>query len=87
MDIWTIILILVGGWFLFKIIIPSIQMTRNQMKDIGDASKYVKSDDAIVSNAVDKSRLNYLIKKYKKKGYSKSEAEAMAYEEHWRSRK
>ena len=36
MDIWTIILILVGGWFLFKIIIPSIQMTRNQMKDIGD---------------------------------------------------
>ena len=81
MDIWTIILILVGGWFLFKIIIPSIQMTRNQMKDIGEASKYVKSDDSIVSTAVDNTRFKYVVNKYKKMGYTEAEAVVMAKDE------
>ena len=67
MEILILILVIVGVWFLFKILLPSMKMTREQMKDIGEASKYVKSDDPIVSKAVDKTKFNYLVKKYKKK--------------------
>ena len=40
MEILILILVVVGGWVLFKIIIPSIQMTRGQMKDIGEIPIY-----------------------------------------------
>ena len=43
MEILILVLILVGGWFLFKIIFPAVQMTREQSKEIGDASKYAKT--------------------------------------------
>ena len=78
MEILILILVVVGGWVLFKIIIPSIQMTRDQMKDIGEASKYVKSDDPIVSSAVDSSRFKYLVNKYKRMGYSEEGAKVAA---------
>ena len=81
MEILILVLILVGGWFLFKIIFPAVQMTREQSKEIGDASKYAKINDPIVLNAVDKTKLKYLIKKYKEKGYSETEAEDMAFDE------
>ena len=81
MEILILILIFIGGWFLFKIFLPAIQMTREQSKDIGEASKYAKINDQIVLNAVDKTKLKYLIKKYKEKGYSQSEAEVMANDE------
>ena len=42
MEILILVLIFVGGWFLFKIIFPAVQMTREQSKEIGDASKYAK---------------------------------------------
>ncbi len=78
MEILVLILVVVGGWVLFKIVIPSIQMTRDQMKDIGEASKYVKSDDPIVSSAVDSSRFKYLVNKYKRMGYSEEGAKVAA---------
>ena len=81
MEILILILVVVGGWVLFKIVIPSIQMTRDQMKGIGEASKYVKSDDPIVTSSVESSRFKYLVNKYKKKGYSEAEAEVMAVNE------
>jgi len=81
MEILILALILVGGWFVFKIVLPAVQMTRVQSKEIGDASKYAKINDPIVSNAVDKTKLKYLIKKYKEKGYSETEAEDMAINE------
>jgi len=81
MEILILILILIGGWFLFKIVLPAIQMTREQSKDIGEASNYAKINDPTVSNAIDKTKLKYLIKKYKEKGYGQSEAEVMANEE------
>jgi len=81
MEILILILILIGVWFLFKIVLPAIQMTREQSKDIGEASKYAKINDPIVSNAIDKTKLKYLIKKYKEKGYGQSEAEVMANDE------
>ena len=81
MEILVLILVVVGGWVLFKIVIPSIQMTRDQMKDIGEASKYVKSDDSIVSTAVDNTRFKYVVNKYKKMGYTEAEAEVMARDE------
>ncbi len=81
MEILILILVVVGGWVLFKIIIPSIQMTRDQMKDIGEASKYVKSDDPIVSTAVDKTKFKYVVNKYKKMGYTEAEAKVMARDE------
>ena len=81
MEILILILVIVGVWFLFKILLPSMKMTREQMKDIGEASKYVKSDDPIVSKAVDKTKFNYLVKKYKKKGFSETEAKALANDE------
>ncbi len=67
MEILILVLILVCGWFIFKIVLPAVQMTREQLKEIGDESKYAKINDSIVSNAVDKTKLKYLIKKYKKK--------------------
>ena len=81
MEILILILVVVGGWVLFKIVIPSIQMTRDQMKDIGEASKYVKSDDPIVTSSVESSRFKYLVNKYKKMGYTEADAELMAVEE------
>jgi len=78
MEILILILVVVGGWVLFKIVIPSIQMTRDQMKDIGEASKYVKSDDPIVSSAVDNSRFKYVVNKYKRMGYSEEGAKVAA---------
>jgi len=81
MEILILILILIGGWFLFKIVLPAIQMTREQSKDIGEASNYAKINDPTVSNAIDKTKLKYLIKKYKEKGYGQSEAEVMANDE------
>jgi len=81
MEILILILILIGVWFLFKIVLPAIQMTREQSKDIGEASNYAKINDPTVSNAIDKTKLKYLIKKYKEKGYGQSEAEVMANEE------
>ena len=81
MEILILVLILVGGWFLFKIIFPAVQMTHEQSKEIGDASKYAKINDPTVSNAIDKTKLKYLIKKYKEKGYGQSEAEVMANDE------
>ena len=34
MEILILILVVIGGWVLFKIVIPAFQMTREQMKDI-----------------------------------------------------
>ena len=81
MEILILILVVVGGWALFKIVIPSIQMTRGQMKDIGEASKYVKSDDPIVSTTVDSTRFKYVVNKYKKMGYTEDDAILMAKKE------
>ena len=81
MEILILILILVGGWFIFKIVLPAVQMTRDQSKEIGDASKYAKINDPIVSNVVDKTKLKYLIKKYEEKGYSETDAEDKAINE------
>ena len=81
MEILIIILVVVGGWILFKIVIPTIQMTREQMKDIGDAGKYVKSDHPIVRDAVAGNRFKHLVNKYMKKGYSEAEAIDLAEQE------
>ena len=81
MEILIIILVVIGGWVLFKVVIPGIQMTREQMKDIGDAGRYVKSDHPIVRDAVAKSRFKNCVNKYKKKGYSEAEAEQLAEQE------
>ena len=78
MEILVLILVLVGGWVLFKIIIPAVRMTRDQMKDIGEAGKYVKSDDPLVSAAVDNSRFKLLVNKYKRMGYSEEGAKLAA---------
>ena len=78
MEILILILVVVGGWVLFKIVIPGVQMTREQMKDIGEAGKYVKSDNPIVSSAVDHSRFKYVVNKYKKMGLTEAEAILMA---------
>ena len=81
MEILIIILVVVGGWVLFKIVIPTIQMTREQMKDIGDAGRHVKSDHPIVRDAVAKSRFKHLVNKYMEKGYSRAEAIDLAEQE------
>ena len=78
MEILILILVVVGGWVLFKIVIPGVQMTREQMKDIGEAGKYVKFDDPIVSSAVDCSRFKYGVNKYKTMGLTEAEAILMA---------
>ena len=74
-------LIVIGGFVLFKFIIPAVQQTKEQMDDIGDASKYVKSDDPIVRDAVAKNRFKHLVEKYKKKGKSEREAIHLAEQE------
>ena len=81
MEILILILVVVGGWVLFKIVIPTIQMTREQMKDIGDAGRHVKSDHPIVRDAVAGNRFKYLVNKYMKKGYSEAEAIDLAEQE------
>ena len=81
MEIGIIILVVIGGWILFKIVIPGIQQTREQMKDIGEAGKYVKSDHPIVRDAVARNRFKHCVNKYKKKGYSEAEAEQLAEQE------
>lgn len=81
MEIGIIILVVIGGWILFKIVIPGIQQTREQMQDIGDAAKYVKSDHPIVRDAVAKNRFKHCVNKYMKKGYSKEEAVHLAEQE------
>ena len=81
MEILIIILVVIGGWVLFKVVIPGIQMTREQMKDIGDAGKYVKSDHPIVRDAVARSRFKNCVNKYKKKGYSEADAVRLAEQE------
>ncbi len=78
MEILILILVVVGGWVLFKIVIPGVQMTREQMKDVGEAGKYVKFDDPIVSSAVDCSRFKYVVNKYKKMDFTEAEAILMA---------
>jgi len=78
MEILILILVVIGGWVLFKIVIPAFQMTREQMKDIGEAGKYVKSDDPLASSAVDRSRFKYLVNKYKRMGYSEEGAKVAA---------
>ena len=78
MEILIIILVVIGGWVLFKIVIPAIQQTKEQMDDIGDAARYVKSDDPIVQDAVTRNRLMHLIEKYQKRGFSAEGAEEMA---------
>ena len=87
MEILIIILVVIGGWILFKIVIPGIQMTREQMKDIGDAARYVKSDDPLVRDAVDRNRLMHLTEKYEKRGFSPEDAVEMAKRELFGSRK
>jgi|TARA_Y100000294_G_scaffold168891_1_gene179460 hypothetical protein len=74
-------LIVIGGFVLFKFIIPAVQQTKEQMDDIGDASKYVKSDDPIVRDAVARNRFKHLVEKYKKKGKSEREAIHLAEQE------
>tara|TARA_Y100000310_G_C20498548_1_gene722746 strand:- start:275 stop:550 length:276 start_codon:yes stop_codon:yes gene_type:complete len=81
MEILILILVVVGGWVLFKIVIPAMQMTREQMKDIGDAGKYVKSDHPIVRDSLAKNRFKFLVNKYMKKGYSRNEALDLAEQE------
>ena len=81
MEILVLILVAVVGWALFKIVIPAIQQTKEQMDDIGDASKYAKSDDPIVRDAVAKNRFKHLVEKYKKKGHSETEAIRLAEQE------
>ena len=81
MEILIIILVVIGGWVLFKVVIPGIQMTREQMKDIGDAGRHVKSDHPIVRDAVARSRFKNCVNKYKKKGYSESDAVRLAEQE------
>jgi len=81
MEILIIIIIGIGGWILFKIVVPAIQQTREQMQDIGEDSKYVKSDDPIVRNAVTRNRFKHCINKYMKRGYSEEEAVKLAEKE------
>jgi len=81
MEILILILVVVGGWALFKIVIPAIQQTKEQMDDIGEASKYAKSDDPIVRDAVARNRFKHLVEKYKKKGHSETEAIRLAEQE------
>ena len=73
MEIGILILVVIGGWMLFKVVIPGIQMTREQMQDIGRGSS--------VQGAVLKSRWKHCVNKYKKKGYSEAEAEQLAEQE------
>ena len=87
MEILIIILVVISGWVLFKIVIPGIQMTREQMKDIGDAARYVKSDDPLVRDSVNRNRLMHLAEKYEKRGFSPEDAVEMAKRELFGSRK
>ena len=73
MEILIIILIIVGVLILFKIVIPAIQLVRENMRDIGRGSS--------VQGAVLKSRWNHCVNKYKKKGYNQAEAEYLAEKE------
>ena len=52
-----------------------------KMQDIGEDSKYVKSDDPIVRNAVTRNRFKHCINKYMKRGYSEEEAVKLAEKE------
>ena len=70
MEIIAIIIILIVVWFIFKIVIPAFKMTFGNMDEIGEASKYVDVNHPIVKNTVAMSRLQYVIKKYRKKGHS-----------------
>ena len=81
MEILTIIIILIVVWFIFKIVIPGYKMTFDVMDEVGEASKYVDANHPIVKNAVAMSRLKYVIKKYRKKGYSEKEAMELALKE------
>ena len=56
-------------------------MTFGTMDEIGEASKYVDANHPIVKNAVAMSRLKYVIKKYRKKGYSEKKAMELALKE------
>ena len=67
MEILTIIIILIVVWFIFKIVIPAFKMTYGNMDVIGESSKYVDANHPIVKNTVAMSRLQYVIKKYRKK--------------------
>ena len=81
MEILTIIIILIVVWFIFKIVIPAFKMTFGTMDEIGEASKYVDANHPIVKNANAMSRLKYVIKKYRKKGYSEKKAMELALKE------
>ena len=81
MEILIIILVVVGGWVLFKIVIPGIRDVREQVKDIGEAGNYVKADHPLVRTAVARNRFNHCVEKYKKKGHSVEEAVRLAEEE------
>ena len=81
MEILIIIIILVAIWFVFKIVIPSIQITSDSLKDMGEASKYVDSNHPITKNAVAKARFKFVIKKYQKNGYSEKESIQLALNE------
>ncbi len=81
MEIFTIIIILIALWFVFKIVIPAFKMTYGNMDEIGEASKYVDANHPIVKNTVAMSRLQYVIKKYRKKGYSEKKATKLALKE------
>ena len=73
MEILIIILGLIGVFLLVKIVIPAIQMVRENMRDIGRGSS--------VGGTVFKSRWKHCVNKYKKKGYSEAEAEQLAEQE------
>jgi len=81
MEILIIILLVVGCWVLFKIVIPAIQTTREIVKDVGEAVNYVKADHPLVRTAVVKNRFNHCVEKYKKKGHSVDEAVRLTEEE------
>ena len=81
MEIFIIIIILIVVWFIFKIVIPGYKMTFDVMDEVGEASKYVDANHPIVKNAVARSRLQYVIKKYRKKGHSEKKATKLALKE------
>ena len=81
MEILIIILVVIGGFILFKIVIPAIQMVRENMKDIGEAANYVGTDHPTVRNTVFKTRFKHCVNKYKKKGYSEADAVRLAEQE------
>ena len=81
MEIIAIIIILIVVWFIFKIVIPAFKMTFGNMDEIGEASKYVDANHPIVKNTVAMSRLQYVIKKCRKKGHSEKKATKLALKE------